>query len=828
MLKNGYSVEDFNRIVGGNLTQTPSQTVIKHIVTDSRKFELREGSVFFAIKGSRSNGHDYLADMHSRGVRIFVVNTDEVLPELKNATIVSVKNTVRALQDFAAYHRALFNFPVVGITGSNGKTTLKEWAYQLLFRDFHVIRSPKSYNSQIGVPLSVLLMDETHDLAVFEAGISRTGEMDKLQKMIQPTIGIFTNVGQAHQENFESIDSKIKEKLKLFSECETLIYCKDQDKIEEAISIHLNPAPSRLLSWSAKGKAADLEIVQTDTAKNRTLLKGRYKNVEREIQIPFNSVASIENASHLWLLLLNLGVSDEKISKHFAALTPVAMRLEQLDGINRCVLINDVYNSDINSLTIALDYLKFQSKNKKYTAIVSDILQSGENEQVLYQRVAELLKSRSINRFIGIGSQLKRHAKLFEGMDASFFDTTAAFMQQISTRDFSQENILLKGARSFQFERIADFLQEKSHETVLEIDLTRMVENLNYIKSTLNPGTRLMAMVKAFAYGAGSYDVARILEYNRVDYLAVAYADEGISLREDGITMPIMVLNPELSSYDAMIRYRLEPQLFSFRTLQFFTDAINSTTESTPYPVHIKINTGMNRLGFDPKDIPKLADQLKEINVLEVKSAFSHLAGSDEEKFDALTLAQIRSFKETADELETRLGTHFMRHILNSNGILRHPEAQMDMVRLGLGLYGLTTSPDYQQKLKPVSSLKTVISQIREVEPGEGIGYSPKQKLTEKTKIAVIPVGYADGLPRLLGNGGGSVLISNTPVPFVGNICMDMAMVNVTGVDCEEGDEVEVFGDNLDIYEMAEHLQTIPYEVLTNISQRVKRVFIQD
>jgi len=827
MLKNGYSVEDFNRIVGGNLSQKSSHTLIKHIVTDSRKFELREGSIFFAIKGSRSNGHAYLADMHSKGVRIFIANNDEELPELKNSTVVLVANTVSALQDFAAYHRALFNFPVVGVTGSNGKTTLKEWAYQLLFRDFHVIRSPKSYNSQIGVPLSVLLMDETHDLAVFEAGISRRGEMNQLKKMIQPTIGIFTNIGQAHQENFDSIEEKIEEKLKLFNSCNTLIYCKDQENIEKAINRILQPAPPELLSWSAKGES-DLEIVQTKTLKNHTILTGRYQNADREIEIPFSSAAAIENACHLWLLLLHLGISDDKISTRFAALTPVAMRLEQLDGINGCVLINDVYNSDINSLTIALDYLKFQSKNKKYTAIVSDILQSGEDEQILYQRVAELLKSRSINRFIGIGSQLKRHAKLFEGMDASFYDTTAAFMQQISTRDFSQENILLKGARSFRFERIADFLQEKSHETVLEIDLTRMIENLNYIRSILHPETRVMVMVKAFAYGAGSYDVARILEYNRVDYLAVAYADEGISLREDGITMPIMVLNPEISSYDAMIRYRLEPQLFSFRTLQYFTDALNAATESTPYPVHIKINTGMNRLGFDPKDIPKLADQLKEINVLEVKSAFSHLAGSDEEYFDALTLGQIKSFKETADELETRLGTHFMRHILNSNGILRHPEAQMDMVRLGLALYGLTTSPDYQQKLKPVSSLKTVISQIREVEPGEGIGYSPKQKLREKTKIAVIPVGYADGLPRLLGNGGGNVLISNTPVPFVGNICMDMAMVNVTGVDCEEGDEVEVFGDNLDIYEMAEHLQTIPYEVLTNISQRVKRVFIQD
>ena len=825
MLRGGYEIDEFRKIIDGRFLNKSNQPTIKHIVTDSRKFELREGSVFFALSGSRGDGHSYLEDMYRTGVRIFVVSRDSGIPTLKNATIISVENTLKALQDFAAHHRRLFNFPIVGITGSNGKTIVKEWIYQLLYQDFHIIRSPKSYNSQIGVPLSVLLIDELHDFGVFEAGISQKGEMENLERMIKPGIGIFTNIGPAHQENFKSIDEKIDEKLKLFVNSEVVIYCRDHSKIHERISEKFDN--TKLLTWSMEGDA-DLKILSSEVLGKKTILSGEYLGKSRSIEIPFTSPASVENGCHLWLLLLHLEMEDDKISDHFLKLTSVAMRLEQLDGINGCVLINDVYNSDINSLTIALDYLKFQSKNKLYTAIVSDILQSGEDEDKLYGRVADLLKSRGINRFIGIGKELNAHAELFSDLDSTFFESTGAFLQNVTQRDFSKENILLKGSRSFEFERIADFLQEKSHETVLEIDLTKMVENLNYVRSRLRPNTKIMAMVKAFAYGAGSYDVARILEYNRVDYLAVAYADEGVSLREDGITIPIMVLNPELSSYDAMIRYRLEPQLFSFRTLAFFAEALKSTTESAPYPVHIKLNTGMNRLGFDSGDIPRLAEELLKNRSLEVKSVFSHLAASDEEEFDDFTKTQISDFMRDADHLADKLNAPFMRHILNSNGILRYPEGQMDMVRLGLALYGLTTSPDFQGKLQPVSSLKTVISQIREVDPGAGIGYSPKQRLTQKTRIAIIPVGYADGLPRLLGNGGGNVLISNTPAPTIGNICMDMTMVDVTGIPCQEGDEVEVFGEHLDIYEMAEHLKTIPYEVLTNISQRVKRVFIQD
>lgn len=825
MLKSGYTIEDFNAIVGGDFLQKSQHNIIKHIVTDSRKFELREGCVFFALTGSRSNGHAYIKDLYHSGVRIFVVSQNLDLNNLAQATVILVDDTLQALQKFAAHHRDLFHFPVVGVTGSNGKTIVKEWAYQLLYRDFHIIRSPKSYNSQVGVPLSVLLMNENHNFGVFEAGISQPHEMQKLEKIIKPTIGIFTNIGPPHQENFSSVDEKIGEKLKLFAHSNVVIYCRDHNDIHRNVKRKLKS--QNLLSWSMS-IPADLTISLIEPLEKSTKLTGVYKGKTKSITVPFTSPASIENICHLWLLLLYLEMDDEKISRRFQELTSVAMRLEQLDGINGCVLINDAYNSDINSLTIALDYLKFQSKNKRYTAIVSDILQSGEDEQTLYTRVADLIRSRKIDRFFGIGKELLTHKSLFTEVEARFFETTSQFLKTVSKNDFSKENILLKGSRSFEFERIADFLQEKSHETVLEIDLTKMVENLNYVRSILHPATQIMAMVKAFAYGAGSYDVARILEYNRVDYLAVAYADEGVSLREDGITIPIMVLNPELSSYDTMIRYRLEPQIFSFRTLEYFLKSLRSSNESENYPIHIKINTGMNRLGFDLNDISKLGEVLANQNNVRVKSVFSHLAASDEEAFESFTRKQIEEFKLASEMLESKLNHRFLRHILNSSGILRYPDAQMDMVRLGLALYGITTHAEFQEKLQPVSSLKTVISQIREVKAGEGIGYSPKTRLVKNSKIAVIPVGYADGLPRLLGNGVGNVWIKNSVAPIVGNICMDMTMVDVTAVNCNEGDEVEVFGSHLDIYEMAEHLQTIPYEVLTNISQRVKRVFIQE
>ena len=825
MVNTDYTAEEVCRITHGHLVQAGKINRISDIGIDSRMFDFEPSSLFIAIRGKQKNGHDFIPELYRRGVRFFMVTELPDLSILPEATVIRVQDAVRALQALAGEHRRTSGTRIIGITGSNGKTVVKEWAYQLLFRDYHILRSPRSYNSQIGVPLSLLMLEKNHQLAVIEAGISQPGEMDILEKLIRPEIGIFTNIGDAHQNNFRSLDSKVQEKLKLFRNSEILIYCRDHTLIDAAVTRSELFSARRVLSWSFK-KEADLTIHSQELAGNHTLLTGNFRGSTVRVEIPFPDAASVENSCHLWLLMLFLGFDSETINNRFATLTPVAMRLEQLAGVNGCVVINDVYNSDINSLSIALDHLLFQSKNQRYTVILSDILQSGESPENLYARVARLLRTRRIQRFIGVGEALSAQEHQFTGMETAFYKNTSAFLREASRKDFAQENILVKGARDFAFERIVDWLQEKSHETVLEIDLSRMTENLNFIRSRVQPETRIMAMVKAFGYGSGSYDIARLLEFNRVDYLAVAYADEGIALREDGIGLPVMVLNPEVSAYDAMIRYHLEPQIFSFRTLDLFTEALRQAGEVAPYPAHIKINTGMNRLGFNTDEIDALAARLTQNPVLHLKSVFSHLAGSDDPAFDAFTKNQISRFTTAADNLTRNFDYRILRHVLNSCGILRYPDAQMDMVRLGLALYGLTSCGGEQ--LKPVSSLKTTIAQIRTVQPGEGVGYTPKSVVAKPTKVAVISVGYADGLPRLLGNGIGRVWINGRAVPFIGNICMDMSMVDVTGVECSEGDEVEVFGRHLDIYEMAEHLHTIPYEVITNIDRRVKRVFVQD
>jgi alanine racemase len=561
---------------------------------------------------------------------------------------------------------------------------------------------------------------------------------------------------------------------------------------------------------------------------DHTRIKGVYQGETMEILVPFSSKASLENACHCWLLMLDLGMDGDVIAERMHALAPVAMRLEQLAGIHGCVVINDVYNSDFASLEIALEHLKLQRKNARFTAIVSDIPQTGENPDTFYRRVAELLKVSGIDRFIGIGPEISARSSYFAGLQTAVYPNTESFLANFQKDAFHNENILIKGARAFAFERISERLEEKTHETVLEIDLNKMSENLTYIRSVLNPSTKIMVMVKAFAYGSGGYDVARFLELRKVDYLAVAYADEGVALRQAGIEIPILVLNPEVSSYDAMIRYKLEPQIFSFRTLSLFSEAIKKQDEESPFPIHIKINTGMNRLGFEPVEATKLGRILKDNDRLKTVSVFTHLSASENPDFDIRTELQLQRFKEATEALAPFLEQPFMRHALNSSGTFRHPEAQMDMVRVGLALYGLSGNADARKKLQPVSRLKTAISQIRQVSAGEGIGYTPKKYLSEPRKIAVLPIGYADGMPRKLGNGNWQVFIAGQKVPFIGNICMDMSMVDVTGVTCNEGDEAEVFGDHCTIYELANALDTIPYEVLTNVSARVKRVFIQE
>lgn len=809
--------------------QIRRDATIHHLLTDSRRLSDAEHTLFFALRGERHDGHRYLADLHRQGLRNFVV--EEIPAELRDANdtnFLIVDNTLDALQRLAAMHRRQFTYPVIAITGSNGKTIVKEWLYQLLRDTYHIVRSPKSYNSQTGVPLSVWPMSEQHDLAIFEAGISQPGEMEKLETILRPDIGLLTNIGTAHDENFESRDQKIREKLKLFVHCKTLITNAAIPGLEEALDAP-EFANVKRLTWSYEPQSsADVRILERLVYDGETSLQVTYEDRLLQFKIPFTDVASVENAMLCCSLLLHLGLSDEEIALRMHTLAPVAMRLELKDGINDCSLINDAYNSDLGSLSIAIDFLNQQNQHPKRTLILSDILQSGRSEQNLYHIVALMVERMRIQRFIGIGEALERNKEAFSIADKIFFPDTAAFLQALPQIDFRNETILIKGARAFGFEAIVNALQEKAHETVLAINLNALVHNLNYFRSRLLPATKIMAMVKAFSYGSGTFEIANVLHFHRVDYLAVAYADEGVALRRTGIRTPIMVMNPEEQGYEAMIAHRLEPEIFSFRVLERFVEALHVFGNGEPFPVHLKLDTGMHRLGFEAAAIDDLIGTLKEQPLLHVQSIFSHLAASDEGEHDAFTREQVAAFTKMSDKIMAALGRPVMRHILNSAGIQRFPEAQFDMVRLGIGLYGVGASEKEQAQLQHVSTLKTVISQIKHIPAGETVGYSRKGKAVGDIAIATVPIGYADGLSRRLSNGKGKMWINGKAAPIIGNVCMDMTMLDITNIDCREGDEVIIFNEDHSIAELAHDMDTIAYEVLTMVSGRVKRVYYQE
>lgn len=847
-----YFVKDIVRILNGTLTGNGNpDAIIKNLLIDSRSISSPETALFFALKTERNDGHKFIIDAYLKKVRNFVVS--EISPSvqtLSGVNFIQVSNTLTALQRLAQNHRKKFNIPVIGITGSNGKTIVKEWLYQLLQEDKRVIRSPKSYNSQVGVPLSVWLLNEEHDLAIFEAGISLPNEMEKLEAIISPTIGLITNIGQAHDNNFSSRKQKIIEKIKLFNHCSTLIYCKDFTDLNEEITSNEILKEKNFFIWSRKSKA-NLQISKVKQEENETEIHGVYNNDFVRIRIPFTDEASIENAIHCWAVMLFLGYSNKIISDRMIRLCPVEMRLELKEGINNCSIINDSYNSDLDSLTIALNFLnqfavrtnqpnKKQKQHSKRTVILSDILQSGKKEDELYSKVGLLIKEKNIDRIIGIGEAISRHKDKFE-TEKSFFKTTSEFLTHYNENLFFNETILLKGARMFNFEKILQVLQQKAHETVLEINLNSLIHNLNYYRSKLKPETKVMAMVKAFSYGSGGFEIANILQHHHVDYLAVAYADEGVELRKAGISLPIMVMNPEVASYDVMIVNNLEPEIFSFRVLKLFEEAagryISSRVSSSndyqsgikeKIPIHLKLDTGMHRLGFDKKEVNELAVRLRNSRHLEVRTIFSHLAGSEDPLLDDFTRKQIREFNEMYEVIVSHLKYPIPRHILNTAGITRFPEAQFEMVRLGIGLYGIGTNETEQAYLKNVSTLKTTISQIKTVFTGESVGYGRKFIAEKDTRIATVPIGYADGLNRRLGNGKGKMLVAGKQVPIVGNVCMDMCMLDVSDVNCAEGDEVIVFGEQRSISEIAKDMDTIPYEVFTSISRRVKRVYFHE
>lgn len=827
-----YSIDNFTSIIQAKLMRgTSRQTAIKDILIDSRRLISTSYCVFFALKSKRNDGHKYINELYNKGIRLFVVSK---LPDSFNrynkANFFLVDNTIIALQLLTSAHRKKFNIPVIGITGSNGKTIIKEWIYQLLNPDKKIIRSPKSYNSQIGVPLSVWQLNPTHDLAIFEAGISEPDEMDKLQSIIKPNIGIFSNIGSAHNENFINNMQKAGEKLKLFTKVDTLIYCIDHSEIQAVIIRSEILESISSFTWSYKGDA-DVIIKSVIREDAKSTIEVVYSNREITFSIPFTDKASIENAIHCLCLLLVLGYSSEIIAKRMPLLHPVAMRLELKEGINNCTIINDSYNSDINSLSIALDFLSQQKQHIKKTLIISDILQSGQNEIELYEYISNSINARGIQKVIGIGTAISNNADLFT-IEKYFFKSTEEFLQKYPFTSFINESILLKGARVYEFEQISKALQQKAHETVLEINLNSLIHNLNYFRSRLpNTNTKIMAMVKAFSYGSGSFEIANILQYHHVDYLTVAYSDEGVELRKAGINLPIMVMNPDAQGFDSMIKHQLEPEIYSFRILDLLEKSIqkNIIPDNKPVKIHIKLDTGMHRLGFQENDINNLIKRLKKNKSIYLQSVFSHLASSEDPMDDSFTIAQINLFEKLSTKIINEADDHIVyRHILNSAGTIRFPEAQYDMVRLGIGLYGISSDESEQKKLENVSTLKTSISQIKHINKGESIGYNRIGKAQEKIIIAIIPIGYADGLNRNLGNGRGRLFINGHFANTIGNICMDMCMLDVTNIPVNEGDEVIVFGNEYPITNLAKDIGTIPYEILTSISRRVKRVYFHE
>ncbi len=818
-----YNIESIASLVGGEIYGNVN-VKITSLSIDSRALQLPEESLFFAIVGERHDGHAYIADLYQKGVRAFVISKSESTNSIDcpDAAFVLVDDTLLALQKLVCQHREKFAYPVIGITGSNGKTIVKEWLYQLLNESYSIVRSPKSYNSQVGVPLSVWNMSADAEMGIFEAGISQTGEMERLAEIIKPTIGVFTHLGDAHNENFKGKLHKLKEKIKLFSSCESIIYCSDEPLIGKALQVEYGNKKNNI-TWSRK-HPADLKVVSERISGGQTHLELKSFNEKKIITVPFTDRASVDNAILCYLCLQSLRVSDQIISKQIQKLEPIAMRLEIKEGINDCTLINDYYNSDLGSLEIALDLANQQQTDKKTTLLLSDILQSGYSDKKLYALVAKMLEQKKVDRLIGVGEAISAQSKMFK-CDTSFYRSTDVFLADLNRNQFKNELILIKGARPFHFERISNVLQYKAHQTVLEVNMSAMVHNLNYFRSLLKPSTKLVVMVKAFSYGSGSTEIANLLQYHRVDYLAVAIADEGVELRNAGVTIPIIVMNPEPHSFDTMIEYRLQPEIYNHSICADFEKALRRNGVKK-YPIHIKLDTGMHRLGFVEDDLAQLGDTIKDNDHFFIQSIFSHLAGADESQHDDFTAQQIDLFNLWSEQIRKHFPYHIDKHILNSAGIERFPEAQFDMVRLGIGLYGVSAT--HQEKLMNVSSLKTTISQIKEVAKENTVGYGRKGQLQSDTRIGVIPIGYADGFNRKLSNGVGKVVVNGKLVPVVGNVCMDMSMIDLTNVNAKEGDAVTIFGDDYLVSKLAEQLDTIPYEILTTISRRVKRIYFQE
>ena len=810
-----YSLKEIATIVSGKLILHDSSVAIQRISTDSRTISSASSTLFFAIKTSRNNGHNYLINAYNKGVRNFVVEKEV---DINDANIILVKNSIEALQNLATYHRNQFTLPTIGITGSNGKTIVKEWLNQLLASEHRIVRSPKSYNSQIGVPISVLNLDKTYDLAIFEAGISQVNEMHKIAPVIKPSLGILTNIGRSHLENFSSRKELAQEKMKLFSTCEELILP------GKFVSLVPKFFHGKLITWG-DCLGYGLRILNQQQKDLQTIVQAKWNDKNITLKLPFTDKASCENALTCATTLLHLGYTAETINKRLKNLSSIPMRLNIVEGKNNCTLINDSYSLDLFSLEIALDFLKKHKTHDQTTVIISDVIESGKSDKETYLEINELLRDYKVDHVITIGESIKEHKDLFF-IPIVNYDTTADFLANIqSVNSLKNTDILIKGARIFSFEKIVSSLQSKSHSTVLEINLNAIANNLNYFKSLLDPKVKIMVMVKALSYGSGTHEIAQLLAFNQVDYLGVAYTDEGISLRQAGISLPIMVMNPD---WEQLIENHLDPEIYSFQKLKEFNDLLVQKQDLNSYPVHLKIDTGMHRLGFEKQEIPLLIEKLKQYKKIKITSVFTHLAATDDPTHDTFTTEQLSLYKTIVDELKKGLGYSFTTHSLNTAGIMRFPGEHMDMVRLGIGLYGISSVADFQDNLENVGTLKTYVSQVKNIKTGESVGYNRAFVAKSDCQIATIPIGYADGFSRGFSQGVGEVLCQGKMVPVIGNVCMDMTMIDVTNIDTKAGDEVIIFGENLPVNILAKKTNTITYEVLSGVSDRVKRVFVEE
>jgi alanine racemase len=811
-----YTAQDIANAVEGIL-HGDAELTISRLLLDTRRAQDASDSLFFAIKGDVHDGHKYIPKAIEKGVKLIVC---EEAPSIPNVTFIVVKDSARALQAVASMHRSNFQYSLIAITGSNGKTIVKEWLNQLLAADEVVVRSPKSYNSQVGVPLSVWNMGSQHTLGLFEAGISQPGEMPNLQRILKPTSGIFTNVGSAHMENFDSLAQLAREKSALFIGAEKVIYRARYKEIKEALAKRSIPA----ISWGAQSEC-DYVIEKLSQTHSNTSMTIRSKQGLYDLSIPFGDDASFENAMHCIVYLLENGMDAEELDRRLKTLQPINMRLELIKGKRNSQIVSDVYSADLHSLEIALDFLARQHAHDQLVLIISDLIESGLESTQWLNKISQLTASAGISRVIAVGPEFSRHASDLE-MAVDAFSTTEEALTFLENNPIADSDILIKGARKFGFERISKSLEARVSGTVLEINLDALTENLNHYRSLLKGSTKLMVMVKAFAYGSGPHEIARVLEFNQVDALGVAFIDEGVALREAGVSLPILVLNPEPSGYAELIQNRLEPEIFNFQMLQEFSTVLETLGHDDPYPIHIKIDSGMHRLGFDPSELDELAKVLSQNTKLAVKSVFSHLAASEDPGEDAFTRNQIEVFSAACSVLDGALDYSFDRHILNTAGIERFPEAHFDMVRLGIGLYGVSTTS--RDQVRTVARLRSNISDISVIRAGESVGYNRSYKAASDVTIATIPIGYADGLDRRLSNGVGKMIVNGKPALIVGKVCMDMCMLDVSEITCGIGDEVEIFGENITITDLATSMGTIPYEVITGISLRVRRIFIQD